>query len=163
LFGGGVGEPEDGGSEPVGGERAVEVAGALAALDEPFEQGGCSLVNRVAFGRGDPGQGRVEQERVPADTIRRAARTGFTRPVDIPDALIEHMQGITYRSFTATMRAYRDYIRQRSIPDRLAALGLPVLVIFGADDQRWRSSSAADYRIVPGVRVELLPGVDTRR
>jgi pimeloyl-ACP methyl ester carboxylesterase len=92
-------------------------------------------------------------------TIRKAASTGFTRPVDIPDALVEHMQGIAYRSFAATMRAYRDYIRQRSIPDRLAALGLPVLVIFGADDRRWRSSSAADYRIVPGVRVELLPGV----
>ena len=92
-------------------------------------------------------------------TIRKAARTGFTRPVDIPDALIQHMQAMTYRSFTATMRAYRDYIGQRSIPDRLAALGLPVLVIFGADDQRWRSSSAAAYRDVLGARVELLPGL----
>jgi pimeloyl-ACP methyl ester carboxylesterase len=94
-----------------------------------------------------------------AATIRKAARTAFTRPVDIPDALIAHMQGMTYQSFTATMRAYWDYIRQRSIPDRLAALGLPVLVIFGADDRRWRSSSAANYRDVPGARVELLPGV----
>jgi pimeloyl-ACP methyl ester carboxylesterase len=34
-----------------------------------------------------------------------------------------------------------------------------VLVIFGADDHRWRSSSAAAYRVVPGARVELLPGV----
>lgn len=38
-------------------------------------------------------------------------------------------------------------------------LGLPVLVIFGADDQRWRSSSAAAYHAVPGARVEMLPGV----
>jgi hypothetical protein len=34
-----------------------------------------------------------------------------------------------------------------------------VLVVLGADDQRWRSSSAAAYRVVPGARVELLPGV----
>ena len=34
-----------------------------------------------------------------------------------------------------------------------------MLVIFGADDRRWRSSSAAAYRVVPGARVELLPGV----
>lgn len=92
-------------------------------------------------------------------TIRKAARSGFTRPVDIPDALIEHMQGMTYQCFAATMRAYRDYLRQQSIPDRLAALGLQVLVIFGTDDHRWRSSSAADYRIVPGARIELLPAV----
>jgi pimeloyl-ACP methyl ester carboxylesterase len=34
-----------------------------------------------------------------------------------------------------------------------------VLVIFGTDDQRWRSVSATAYGIVPGARVELLPGV----
>lgn len=93
------------------------------------------------------------------DTIRKSARTGFTRPVDIPGALVEHLQGMTYRSFTATMRGYWDYISQRSIPDRIAPLGLPVLVIFGDDDRRWHSSSAADYRDVPGARVILLPGV----
>ena len=92
-------------------------------------------------------------------TIRKAAQTGFTRPVGIPDAVIAHVQGMTYRSFTATMRAYWDYLRQRSIPDRIAVLGLPVLVIFGTDDRRWRSASAAAYRDVPGARVELLPGV----
>jgi pimeloyl-ACP methyl ester carboxylesterase len=92
-------------------------------------------------------------------TIRKAARTAFTRPVDIPDAFITHMQAMTYRSFTATMHGYWDYLSQQSIPDRIAALGLPVLVIFGTDDRRWRSSSAADYRAVPGARVELLPGV----
>jgi len=92
-------------------------------------------------------------------TIRKAAGTAFTRPVDIPDAFIAHMQAMTYRSFTATMHGYWDYLSQRSIPDRIAALGLPVLVIFGTDDRRWRSSSAADYRAVPGARVELLPGV----
>ena len=92
-------------------------------------------------------------------TIRKAARTAVTRPVDIPDAFIAHMQAMTYRSFTATMHGYWDYLSQRSIPDRVAALGLPVLVIFGTDDRRWRSSSAAGYRAVPGARVELLPGV----
>jgi pimeloyl-ACP methyl ester carboxylesterase len=92
-------------------------------------------------------------------TIRKAARTGFTRPVDIPDALIEGVLGMTYRAFAATMRAPLDYMEQRSLPDRLVVLGVPVLVIFGTDDQRWRSSSAAAYGVVPGVRVELLPGV----
>jgi pimeloyl-ACP methyl ester carboxylesterase len=93
------------------------------------------------------------------DTVRNAARTAFTRPVDTPDTLIEHTLAMTYRSFAATMRGYRDYISERSIPGRLAALGLPVLVVFGAEDRRWRASSAAGYRDVPGARVELLPGV----
>jgi pimeloyl-ACP methyl ester carboxylesterase len=65
---------------------------------------------------------------------------------------------MTHRALAGTARASLDYLRRRSIPARLTALGLPVLVIFGTDDQRWRSSSAA-YRSVPGARVELLPGV----
>jgi pimeloyl-ACP methyl ester carboxylesterase len=92
-------------------------------------------------------------------TIRKASRTGFARPVDIPDALIEGLLGMTYRAFAGAMRAPLEYLGHRSLPDRLTALGLPVLVVFGADDQRWRSSSAAAYRVVPGARVELLPGV----
>jgi len=56
-------------------------------------------------------------------------------------------------------RASLSYLGQRSLPARLAALGVPVLVIFGTDDHRWRSSSATAYDIVPGAHVELLPGV----
>jgi pimeloyl-ACP methyl ester carboxylesterase len=67
--------------------------------------------------------------------------------------------GMTHRAFAGAMRAPLNYLGQRSLPDRLTALGLPVLVIFGVDDQRWRSSSAAAYRVVSGARVELLPGV----
>jgi len=93
------------------------------------------------------------------DTIRKAMHTAFTRPVDIPHAIIEATLGMTHRALAGTARASAGYLRQRSVPARLAALGLPVLVVFGADDQRWRSSSAAAYRVVPGARVELLPGV----
>ena len=92
-------------------------------------------------------------------TIRKAMSSAFTLPVDIPDAIIEATRGMTHRALAGTARGSLDYLRQRSLPDRLAALGLPLLVIFGTDDKRWRSSSAAAYRVVPGARVELLPGV----
>jgi pimeloyl-ACP methyl ester carboxylesterase len=66
---------------------------------------------------------------------------------------------MTHHAFIATSRAVMDYVTQRALPDRLTALGVPLLVIFGAEDRRWRSASAADYRAVPGARVELLAGV----
>jgi pimeloyl-ACP methyl ester carboxylesterase len=66
---------------------------------------------------------------------------------------------MTYHAFTATLRASHDYLKRGPLPDRLTALGKPLLVIFGEQDQRWRSSSAAEYRAVAGARVELLPGV----
>jgi pimeloyl-ACP methyl ester carboxylesterase len=69
------------------------------------------------------------------------------------------MRGMTYHALTAASHASDDYLQQRPLPDRLAGFGKPLLVIFGEQDQRWRSSSAALYRAVPVARVELLPGV----
>lgn len=92
-------------------------------------------------------------------TIQKALASAFTRPIDIPGALIADTLGMTHRALAATSRASDDYLVQRGLPVRLTALGLPLLVIFGADDHRCRSSSAEAYRVVPGARVELLPGV----
>ena len=91
--------------------------------------------------------------------IRQAAATAVTRDVAIPPAIVDDVRGMTYHAFTATSQAADDYLRQRPLPDRLATLGTPLLVIFGGEDRRWRSSSAADYRTVPGARIEMLPGV----
>ena len=66
---------------------------------------------------------------------------------------------MTYRAFVGTMRAPLTYLGEGSLPDRLAALGLPLLVVFGTEDQRWPASGAAGYGVVPGARIELLEGV----
>lgn len=92
-------------------------------------------------------------------SIRSAARSGFTRPVDIPDDFFKKTLAMPHRSFVQIMHAYRDFLAQRSLADRLIPLSLPVLVVFGGDDQRWRASSAAAYRVVPGARIEVLPGL----
>src|SRR5205823_5494335 len=57
LLGGGAEESEGGVSEPGGGERAVEVAGVLASLDDLFEPGGAGVVGVVAAGRVPGGGG----------------------------------------------------------------------------------------------------------
>ncbi len=92
-------------------------------------------------------------------TIRKGMRTAFTRPIGIPDGIIEATRGMTHRALVGTARDALNYLGQRSLPGRLVALGVPVLVVFGTDDQRWHSPSAAAYRVVPEARVELLPGV----
>lgn len=91
--------------------------------------------------------------------VRSAARSGFTLPVEIPSVLIEHVMRVSRRDFVGMTRGSRDYLAQRSLPDRIAPLGLPLLVVFGTEDRRWRVSSADAYRAVPGARIELLAGV----
>jgi pimeloyl-ACP methyl ester carboxylesterase len=92
--------------------------------------------------------------------IRKAGATGFSRPgYEMPQQLVDDALAMTYHAFTATDQAVDEYLQQRTLPDRLASLGKRLLVIFGQDDRRWQSSSAGDYRSVPGARVELVPGV----
>jgi pimeloyl-ACP methyl ester carboxylesterase len=94
------------------------------------------------------------------EQIRQFASTGFSRAgYQIPQELLDEVRAMTYHTLTTTMQATRGYLEQRALPDRLTALGKPLLVIFGEDDRRWRSSSAADYRTVAGAKVELLPGL----
>ncbi|MEV7520421.1 alpha/beta hydrolase [Streptomyces sp. NPDC091371] len=94
------------------------------------------------------------------EEIRRFASTGFSRAgYQIPSELLDEVRCMTQYTLTATMHGTRDYLERQALPDRLTALGKPLLVIFGVDDRRWRSSSAADYRAVPGAKVELLPGL----
>ncbi|MEU7162452.1 alpha/beta fold hydrolase [Streptomyces chrestomyceticus] len=92
-------------------------------------------------------------------TIRDALSTAFTRNVPIPDQVIADVRGMTYRSLTATSEATHAFLKQQPVPDRLAHLGLPTLVIFGSQDRRWQPSSAQDYRRVPHARIEILAGV----
>ncbi|MGP3962135.1 alpha/beta fold hydrolase [Nonomuraea sp. 3N208] len=94
------------------------------------------------------------------EQIRQFASTGFSRAgYQIPQELLDDVRAMTYHTLTTTMQGTSAYLEQQALPDRLTALGKPLLVIFGEDDRRWRSSSAADYRTVPGAKVELLPGL----
>jgi pimeloyl-ACP methyl ester carboxylesterase len=92
--------------------------------------------------------------------LRRAASRAFSRPgYQPPQELLDDMRIMTYHTLTTTMQASSSYIQHQALPDRLAPLGKPLLVIYGQDDRRWRPSAAADYQAVPGAHVEMLPGL----
>lgn len=91
--------------------------------------------------------------------IRKGINATAARPVDIPDAMVAELRGTTYRAFRTVLRRNTEYIAERSVPERLAALAVPLLVVFGTADPRWEPSSAHQYDAVPNARVELLPGI----
>jgi pimeloyl-ACP methyl ester carboxylesterase len=92
-------------------------------------------------------------------TIRRGLSSAFTREVDIPPQVASDIRGMNHRAFTTTPKETMKYLAQRSLPDRLRRGAWPVLVIFGVEDRRWRSSSTAEFSAMPNVTVELLPGI----
>lgn len=93
------------------------------------------------------------------DQIRQAMTDGFAPGFVIPQAVVDQFRDIDFAVFAATSQAVPAYLDERSLPDRLAPLGKPLLVVFGEEDRRWRPSSAAGYRVVPGATVRMLPGL----
>jgi pimeloyl-ACP methyl ester carboxylesterase len=91
--------------------------------------------------------------------IRQGISSTTARPVDIPRDAVADLRNITYRTFRKILRRNAAYVAEQSVPGRLAGLGVPVLVIFGAADPRYEPSSAHQYDAVPNARVEMLPGV----
>ncbi len=93
------------------------------------------------------------------EVLRQFASSGFSRVgYEMPAELLDEVRAMTFHSLVATMQATRVYLAERPLPARLAVVGKPLLVIFGEDDRRWRSSSAFDYQVA-GAQVELLPGL----
>jgi pimeloyl-ACP methyl ester carboxylesterase len=93
------------------------------------------------------------------EQLRRAVSSGFAPGYQIPQPFLDQVRDMDFHVFAATSQAVRAYLNEHSLPERLASLGKPLLVLFGEEDRRWRSSSAAEYRAVPGATVELLPGL----
>jgi pimeloyl-ACP methyl ester carboxylesterase len=91
--------------------------------------------------------------------IRKGASATAAGPVSVPDDMVAEVRGITYRTMRSILRWNAAYLTERSVPERLAALDVPVLAICGAADPRWDPASAHQYGAVPNARVELLPGV----
>ncbi|MGW6062689.1 alpha/beta fold hydrolase [Streptomyces sp. NPDC055189] len=140
-------------------EQRPDLVGAIAlistgpSLDALLPQ---PLILRVLLG---PPFGRLVWSMRSDAWVRSGIRATTARAVEVPDELVAGVRGITYGAFRAVLRANSAYIAERSVPRRLAALDVPVLVISGAADPRWEPSSARRYEAVPDARVELLPEV----
>ena len=91
--------------------------------------------------------------------IRKGISAATARPVDIPGDAVADLKNISYGTFRKVLHCNAAYVAERSVPERLADLDVPVLAIFGAADPRYDPSSAHQYDAVPGARVEMLPGV----
>ncbi|SEF23659.1 Pimeloyl-ACP methyl ester carboxylesterase [Amycolatopsis pretoriensis] len=108
---------------------------------------------QTAFG---PRQWAALTDEQVRDAMSSAFRPGYVAPA----TLVADVRGMTFEGFTAAQRGAVEFLMRQPVPERLTALGKPVLVLFGEDDRRWRpSTSLAAYRAVPGARVVPLAGV----
>lgn len=81
--------------------------------------------------------------------------TGFSSP----DQIVDDYRAMTYTSFRDAHDATADFREELALDDRLRRIAVPLLSIFGTEDQLCDpESSQADYRTVPGARLAEIEG-----
>jgi pimeloyl-ACP methyl ester carboxylesterase len=76
-----------------------------------------------------------------------------------PDQVVDDLRAMTYTSYDEAPDAESDYSSEQPLDERLQALGVPLLVIFGAEDQIYDAERVLPrYQAIPGAEVKLIQG-----
>jgi pimeloyl-ACP methyl ester carboxylesterase len=78
---------------------------------------------------------------------------------DDPDQVVDDFNAMTYTSFDESAQEAEDYADEIPLDERITSGAIPLLVIFGAEDQIYDADEAiAAYEGVPGVRTATVEG-----
>ena len=131
----------------------------LVLLNAPLEYHFQKLntVARVAF---MPVLGPALRAVATERTLARGLSIVFAPGFPVPAELVRDSQRMTWRSFKQSDDG-QDRLLQGKPPlqERVAALGIPVFVIWGADDRLWPIEAADGYRGLDDVQILRLEGV----
>ena len=101
----------------------------------------------------------------PSSVVRAEYEQAFAPGYNIasgfedPDQVVEDFGAMTYTAYEEAAEAEGDFTDVRPLDDRLSALGIPVLVIFGTEDQIYDTDAAVQrFEDSEDVRVEVIEG-----
>ena len=145
-------------------ERSSQLVDRLVNLNEGPAEDSCSLplVAKLAYA---PVLGeamwRVLPDFVVEDGYDDAFAPGYD-PADgfpNPDQLVTDYNAMTFTAFREAYDANSDYIEAVPLDERVTQSAVPLLSIFGAEDQICEvESSQAAYGAVPGARITTVDG-----
>jgi pimeloyl-ACP methyl ester carboxylesterase len=92
-------------------------------------------------------------------SIRAGLGQAFAPGYDIPDEYVDDVKRMTYSSYEKSASGFDDYVDKTSLDRRAQKFRLPLLAIFGAEDQITDARPALSaYAGVPGAQTALIPG-----
>jgi len=101
----------------------------------------------------------------PASVVRSQYNQAFAPGFNIsagfenPDQVVDDLRAMTYTAFDHSSDAEVDYTDEKPLDERLAAIRVPLLVIFGTEDQIYDAQKTlARYAAVPGSQTHLIEG-----
>jgi pimeloyl-ACP methyl ester carboxylesterase len=92
-------------------------------------------------------------------TIRSGLEQAFAPGYDVPDKFVDDVKRMTYSSYNGSHDGFDSYVGDAPLDGRLRRLRIPLLAIFGAEDQIVDARRAiAAYAAVPDAQTALIQG-----
>lgn len=139
-------------------EQSPQLVGRLVIVDsEPdTSYGSLDLIARAAY---TPILGEALW-RVKMDwTIRKALGQAFAPGYAVPDRFVDDVKRMTYTAYDDSHSAFDSYVGESPLDKRIAALHMPLLAVFGAEDQIIDPRKALSaYAGVSGAQTALIQG-----
>jgi pimeloyl-ACP methyl ester carboxylesterase len=105
---------------------------------------------------------QVAPDSVVTDQFQQAFAPDFSisSGFENPDQPAEDLKEMTYTAFDEVSNAEDDYVEEKQLDDRLTEIGVPLLVIFGDEEQIYEDweDAVEEFRQVPGAEVEVIEG-----
>ena len=104
---------------------------------------------------------RVTPDFAIRDSYEESVAPGFDLEAgfDDPDQVVADYDAMTYTSFDEAPGAMDDYLEELPLDERFRRVPVPLMVIFGAEDQILDAERAVEgFEDVPGVRTEVIEG-----
>ncbi|MFL5871533.1 MAG: alpha/beta fold hydrolase [Solirubrobacterales bacterium] len=135
-----------------------ELVDRLVNIDEGPRPDDCDLPFTAKL-ESAPVLGEALWRVTPSFLVKDGYSSAFAPGYDVPDFAVDDYRAMTYTSFDDSASANEDYRDSESLADRLRPLAIPLLSIFGSDDQICDPQSSQEaYQSVPGARVAEVKG-----
>jgi pimeloyl-ACP methyl ester carboxylesterase len=145
-------------------EQSSELVDRIVDIDQAPDSSFGDLPFLASLGY-VPVLGQLLNRITPDFAIKDGYKDAFAPDFDIdsgfddPDQVVEDFNAMTYTSFDESSSAADDYVEEIPLDERLATAAIPLLVIFGDEDQIYDADeSVAAFEDVPGMRSALVEG-----
>ena len=140
-------------------EEAPELVSRLVIIDQAPDGsfGESNLLLELSL---TPVLGETAWRLAPDWSIEDGLSKGFAPGYDVPEAFVDDFRRLTFSAYDDSAEAEISYSDARPLDQRIAASGVPLLVIFGAEEQLYdpEPSLRAYAEGVPGAKTHLVTG-----
>lgn len=140
-------------------ERSPQIVERLVVVDQAPGEGygaGLGLLAELTF---KPVLGEALWRLKTGATIKSGLGDAFAPGYDVPDAFVEDLRRMTYSSYDESAQGENAYTEAIPLDRRIERAGVPLLAVFGAEEQIYDSRKALDaYARLPGAETVLVPG-----